>query len=660
MLHHTSKLLVILFFLVSANVFCQPDMKFGKVSKEEIEIKEYALDPSAEAVVLFDYGSAQLDYSMNQGWRVNFKRHCRIKIFNSTGFDWATVSIPLYDYNGIEDDAGVIKGYTYNLENGEITKTKLGKENKFTEQLSKRWKAQKFTMPDVKEGSVIEFTYTISSDYYSEIRDWHFQKPIPIMWSEYTVKYPEYFNYLHLSQGFEQFHTYETKTEGGSLNAGNGQSLSYSTKVFHWAVKDMPALKDEKFISDASNFYQHVEFQLADINTPWNGYEPVLGTWEKINIELLNSDKFGNQLRPKGFYKDVIDNINSKTDKPTEKVEMVFRYVSDNIKWNKRNTYWPDDNTKKAFDEKTGNSAQINMLLISMLKSMDIQAYPVIMSTREYGLINPVHPILDKYNYLIAEVIVDGKSILLDATERNLPLGMLPSRSLNQLGRRICKENPGWVNLEPGFAYDVLNFYTAVISEDGQLTGQGQRKKDGYSARNVRNKIDQDGQDKYIESVKEKLPDWSIENYNIENYDDVYSSVKEKFDFSVENAVMAAGNMMYVNPIFDREENENPFKKDVRKLPIDFVYPVHEKYIVNFDVPEGYDIEEIPESISLTTPDNSCSFVYHVKKFGNKIQVNYDFNVNRSFYGSQEYGQLKEFFDIVYSKTEEQLVLKKL
>lgn len=634
-------------------------IKFGKVSKEELLMEKYDKDPSAEAVVLCDYGTASIEHSRNQGWTLDFKRTCRIKIFNPDGFKWATEKIHLYDYGGIEQDLGGLKGYTYNLENGKIVESKLDKENIFTEKINDRWYATKFVMPNVKAGSVIEFTYSIYSDYIVELREWQFQKAIPVAWSEYTVKTPEYFTYLHLAQGFEQFEEYEVTSQAGSHASQRGL-LNYKINVYHWLAKNMPALKNESYITNAANFYQKVEFQLATYRSPDGMFEPILGTWDKINSELLASSDFGTQTRPKGFYKDILATITASAKDQKEKAALIYKYVSENIKWNEINSFIPDENIRKIFDEKTGRSAGINMLLISMLNAAGIAAQPVITSTRNHGVVNPIHPILDKYNYLLAEAIIDGQPYLMDATSKNLALGMLPPRALNQLGRRISKDNPGWVDINPTYADEEMKYYILSVSEDGSVKGNLQRKKAGYNALKTRNKINLDGLEKYVKEMKEGLPSWEIENHKIENVENVSADITEKFDFSISNGAMAAGNMIYFRPLLDKGNNENPFKKEIRKLPIDFTYPLHEKYVVQISIPEGFVVEEMPKSVRLMTPGNACKFIYSIRNAGNLIQLTTEFNINKSFFGPDEYAHLKEFFNIVISKTQEQIVLKKI
>ena len=57
-------------------------------------------------------------------------------------------------------------------------------------------------MPNVKEGSVIEYKYTIRTNNIGMLRDFDFQTDIPVNYSEYKTYIPEYFIYNTKMKGF--------------------------------------------------------------------------------------------------------------------------------------------------------------------------------------------------------------------------------------------------------------------------------------------------------------------------------------------------------------------------------------------------------------------------------------------------------------------------
>lgn len=657
----------------------KPPIKLGDVPNEDVILKEYAPDPDADALILCDYGYLDFSYDLNEGeWVNTLNRICRIKIFNDDGYQWATQQISLYDDNKTEQSISQIKGYTYNMENGKLVKTKLEKDHIFEEKASENYNRTKFTMPNVKEGSVIEFSYSIRSNYITILDKWQFQRSIPVKWSEYIVSIPEYLYYLKNMQGFEKFYQYETSTKPRSItwtNTKRGSASLYGTtqtthsnnkfdykdNVSHMVAKDLVALKDENFVGNFNNYFLSIDFQLSNYRTFSDVNHSILGDWNQVIDKFLKDyEDFGPNLNPKSFYKDVTSKIMTEYQDPIQRTAAVNHFVSNHMKWNDSNGIVPRQNIKKSYDEKSGTCADINVLLVSMLRAVEIDADPVIISTINHGLVHPISPIIDKYNYLIVRAIVDGKTILLDATEKDFPLGMLPYRCLNQRGYAISKSNPGWVDLTPQTGQEKVTFCQMNLQEDGTMKGSVSYKLDGYSAVGLRNNISQDGKEKYIENLKSSHASWAITNVEIDVPEKGGESVKEQIDVEVSGSAESMGNLIYLNPIISDRIEENPLKQNERKLPIEFIVPVKKRYISSIAIPDGYAIDELPESINLATSDGTANLKYSVQSNGKNIQLNHSWQIDKSFYAPDKFQELKEFYAMLVAKHNEQIVLKKV
>lgn len=654
----------------------KPPIKLGDVSREEIEMTSYQADPDANAVVLCDYATLIFDFNTtNWQWENRLKRICRIKIFNDDGYKWATESVLLYDNNKLEESISQIKGFTHTLEDGKLVKSKLSKGDIFTEKASKNYNRVKFTMPNVKEGSVIEFSYNVTSNYITILDRWQFQKSIPVKWSEYIVSIPSYLTYLKNSTGFESFYKFETNSRSRSINqlqykradplsgvasSTSQQKQDYKDEVMRWVAKDMPALKDENFVGNYNNYMQGIDFQLSNYRTLSNENRTILSDWSGLVDRFINDyDDFGPNMKKKTFYKEVTNQINSEYEDPIARTSAVYNFVSKHMKWDERKGYIPNQSIKKSYEERSGSCADINALLVSMLRAVEIDADPVVISTIDNGQVHPLYPMINKYNYLIVRATIDGKSVLLDATEKDLPFGVLPYRCLNQRGYAISKNRPGWVDLNPIQSMGKSTMCILDLDNQGLMTGTVSHKNNGYRAVNIRKKIARDGEDKYIENLKSSSTDWEIENVEIDVPKDINTAVKEKINLTVNNAAEAMGNMIYINPIISDKIEENPLKQEERKMPIEFVVPIKNDYRLNLTIPEGYVVDELPESISIVTPDRTASLKYIVQVNGRNLQLVHSWQIKESFYTQDKFPDLKEFYAVLVSKQNEQIVLKK-
>ncbi|MDP4265231.1 MAG: DUF3857 domain-containing protein, partial [Bacteroidota bacterium] len=191
------------FLIWTLSVFSQesPNVKYGKITASDLAKKSYEADTGASAVVLYEIGNTKIKGNSKGWFSLEFTTHRRIHILNKNGFDQATVEIPLYTAGEDEEKLDELKAVTYNLENGKVSESKLDKNSLFKEKKNKNLIIQKFTMPGVKEGSVIEYEYKITSDFLFNLQPWAFQGTIPRLWSEYKLALPQFLNYILIAQG---------------------------------------------------------------------------------------------------------------------------------------------------------------------------------------------------------------------------------------------------------------------------------------------------------------------------------------------------------------------------------------------------------------------------------------------------------------------------
>src|SRR4051794_4574825 len=185
----------------------QSKFKFGDVKPEDFELKVYAIDSDAAAVYLSDIGTTNFVGNKSRWFDHVFKHYARIRILNKTGYDAATWKINLYRSGSRSEELSDVKCATYNLENGKVVKTDIDEQNIFEDNINNNYTQKKFTLPAIKEGSIIEVSYTVTSPFNNELQPWLFQNTdYPRLWSEYQVGIPETLNYFFINQGLDSFY----------------------------------------------------------------------------------------------------------------------------------------------------------------------------------------------------------------------------------------------------------------------------------------------------------------------------------------------------------------------------------------------------------------------------------------------------------------------
>jgi len=174
-------LLTLLFSATFLNSQVEKSSKMGQTSLDELAMTVYDKDSTATAVVLYEHANIYLDKKNGFNTRTDF--YYRIKILDQKAFDLANVVINSYKKEKIID----LKAITYNIsENGKIQTTNLNDNTIFKVEESEAWTAHKFTFPNIKVGSVLEYSYSKISPY-SGIDDWYFQSDIPKIKSEFDA-----------------------------------------------------------------------------------------------------------------------------------------------------------------------------------------------------------------------------------------------------------------------------------------------------------------------------------------------------------------------------------------------------------------------------------------------------------------------------------------
>lgn len=668
--------LVSCFLIVFSSLVYAQDIpiKPGKVTMAELKMKQCPLDSNARAMIICDYGKSYIEYSEANGFQVFFDRILRIKIFTKEGYDWADHSISLYKTGTNKEKVSKLKAFTYNLEGGKIIKEKLKSSDVYSEEKSLHIDLRKFSMPQVRVGSVIEIEYTVASDFFFNLNSWYFQYDIPSQWSEYNVFIPEYYNYKRTYKGYVPLAESESITERKSITLTSkersrglvtqtnfdSQKVDYNELVEHWATKDIPAFIVEEPLTSVENYISKMEFELSSIHPPYGVPTYYTKTWEDINKLLMDDEDFGSQLRGDGYLKVEIAEINQADTSEMKKMVHAYNFIQKHMKWNGYNSIYVEDNLKSAFNDQSGNSAEINLLLVVLLNSLGIESNPVILSTRANGIIYPTQPYLSSFNYVIAQAELDGQFYLLDATDPKMPFGMLPVRALNGEGRLISKDKSEWVSLDTDKPYKTFWMYTLSLNEEMEFTGEIQAGFNDYAAIIQRNKMtNYTNDDDYIKNIQDSNTGLTINSFELINgkiYDEPY---KQKFDVTIIDKTEGSEDIIYFNPMFYEAITENPFKLVERKYPVEFAYPTNNTCMMMITIPDGYKVDEMPESVLVQLPDNGGSFRYTSKIIGNKLQIMSKIEITNKTFLPENYEYLKEFYNHVIAKHAESVVLSK-
>jgi hypothetical protein len=652
------KLLATLFLVcLSAGAFAQQNgFPFGEPVFRYFEQKAPANDTSAVAIIVNEFGEAHV--SSEGDHNLIFEHHYLIKILKQAGVEEANIAIPIYKSDKSSEKIISIEAASYNIVDNKIQQTLLSQKNIFTENTEKYVDLKKFTIPNVRVGSVIEVYYTLETPFFvRNFRKWEFQSHLPKLQSEYWASIPGNYNYNISLTGFLKLKKNESVIIKDCFQAGGNKS---DCARFKYSMQNIPAFIEEDYMTASSNFISAVDFELLEIKYFDGRIDKVTNDWEDADQEMIRDPKFGLQLRKgKDLNQKIAPLLQGVTD-PLEKAKKIYDFIKSWYTWNHYYGKYSDLGIKKAFDAKTGNIADINLSLIAAMQSNGLDAEPVVLSTRENGLPTDLFPVLSDFNYVIAKLKIGDKTYLLDASDEFLPFGMLPERCLNGRGRVFTDKRPSyWIDLKPTEKYQRVTILDLELQPSGVFTGTIEHSYRGYSAFEKRKRIASfSSQDDYLTDMKKKLTSITINKYEVKGEKDINSPVVEKFEVEIEGFDNLNSENLLLNPFFTGKIEQNPFRSNERLYPVDYGAPLETSIVLNLTYPTSIVLVSGPEKVNISLPNAGGKYLFDVNEVGNRLTVNYVLSINKTLFSSQEYNALKEMYNRVIQTQQTDFLFK--
>lgn len=675
-LHAACTIAAFAFLVSSESLYAQPDgVKFGKVTAQDFAVNEQQW-PNAEAVALFDVGRTRFEYDQQKGFYTKFVRQTRIKILSESGLDWADVELPYYESKDGKEVISAVKASTYNMVGGAIQETKMDRNAVFEEKVDKNRRKLKFTLPNVQVGSVIEFTFEINSDFLASLPTWYFQHTIPCVWNELEVEIPEYFNYSQLMVNRDPFEKAATGSSTQSVtfiytenlskdpklvnNRSRSNTVNFQNTRWTWVQENIPSFGNEPYVANIEDHLEHIKFSLSSASLPSSGYQNVTPTWPKL-VQGLNEDPDFGKYADKASQLDewITSDIRGISD-TLARAAAVYQLVQKQFKWNEQYRIFAEQPMNDLLKKRTGNSAELNFLLIGLLRQAGLEAYPIMLSTRSNGRPNRLIPLLREYNHVVTCLIRGDNAHYFDASNALLPPEILGPECFNGEGVLITQNNYFWLPLAGNFKEVAYHSISAKLTDAG-LEGQISMGYKGFSALNMRNHINSESAEAAAKKDLERLlVEGSLSDVNFEPANPREASVKGTMKFSAKGFVEGGDPMLYIDPRMGFGFYENPFKSPDRKFEVDFGYPYEETVQFIFDIPQGYELVETPATKRIAWEDGSLKFDYLADKTASQVRITYRFTRKKSVFPPEQYKDLREFYDQVVAISSGQVVLKKL
>ncbi|MDL2224378.1 DUF3857 domain-containing protein [Bacteroidales bacterium OttesenSCG-928-M06] len=643
---------ILMIIIVRFPVYSQEKftLTVDEISDTEITMTSYDADPDADALILYEIGKTSFVANQQEtSFSLHMYKKSRIKIFNEEGIKYATIKIPYYTQGNKTEKIQNLKAITYNYENGELIQTPLDLNQVYEEGMTYNWKRIVFTMPDIKPGSIIEFEYTVISPFLIHLREWEFQHNIPVLYSGFEFRVTPFYEYVYILRGAKQFDVFDSSI----LPLGHTfQDVAYKEVKYYMAMQNIPAFKDEEFITSPSDHLISLSLQMSQVNWPGAKSKEIMTTWPAMCNTFLREDFFGKYLNAaEKAAKNILPELDLENKSQKEKIRMITEYVKQNYTWNNKSDKYTGRKIESLLKEKKGNSAELNLLLTGLLKKAEIPAKPVILSTRRHGAIPKNYPFFMFINYVIAYVSIDGEDYFLDATEPLLPFGELPERCINVDGLIVEKNSDQWIrlaqnNLSAAKKDIRISFNDPQMNVDITYETVG---NEAYQYRIMNNEDKNIIKDIFNNKGKVSTSDITFENEHNPDLPFIFSW-KDIYPYQ------GGKEKIILPPFLDHSLYNNIFDQKSRTLPVDMVYQKTMDYSSEITIPENYTIEYVPENRE--HEGNAINYEYKTEVRENKLITTAKYRFNKNIFDPEEYKELKDTYEQIIKLFNDPIILK--
>ncbi|MEQ8518410.1 MAG: transglutaminase domain-containing protein [Cytophagales bacterium] len=651
-----------LFLFITTNISAQHSRVWGQINKEDWDLEVFEEDPDAEALVLYDVAHSKfIDITEEKGsftvygYNIEFTRKKRIKILKQSGIERANLSIGVYEAKGEGEKFRYLTAHVYNRdEKGSIQKTELNQESIYKEKINDNFSRYKAACPDVKVGSIVEYTYTLESPYKFNLYDWEFQTDIPTLYSQYRIDMIPFYEYNFIAQGLDKF-DYHTSYQADTKRSSKYYGVDFYDVINVYGMSNIPAFKEESFITTKDDYLMKMDFQLSKYQASKTTKKEVMSTWPKLCNDLIQSERYGVYLKDsRSIAKKVLaKEISNLSQDKKEKARQIIEYVKKNYTWNGNYSYSATQKAKNFYKIRKGSSADINLFTVSLLREAGLKSRPVILSTRGHGKIKFNYPYMSFFNHVIVFVMEEEFKYLADASEKLISYNRIPVNCMNSRGLVVSANSDDWVDLEINANSQNKIVLNLTINPDslkcsGNVTIQALEYAAFYKRDNYKDDTDE---------LKDYLKKNGFES------DKVKSINFEKLEMPY--IIAAQGNSeiesiegdLIIKPFLDFPYLENPLKLKTRDYPIDFALTREDQMESTIIIPDNYKPYELPESISID--NNLVKINLDYKQEGTQLVINGLYAIKKSIYEPNEYSTIKEYFQTIVDQFNKEIVLVK-
>lgn len=627
---------------------------FGTITGADFTDREEPLDENADALYLMSYGESYI----NSSAEIVHTVHHRIRILREAGLSEADQEITFssaYSRANVRD----VIAHTVNQDaNGRIRKTRVGRGGVFSEKVTNDISRIRITFPDVRVGSIIEFSYIIHIKGFFFYPTWYLQREYPTLDSEYVTFIPNTLQYVMVRNGFvnieqSQPMLYRDTARRGIYAPQEGGSMTT------FRARNIPALVEEPFITTLTDYQARLRFQLQ--GTSFTGERPqtYMSTWPKLTVDLLDADYFGKKIPTGRAVRDAYEAIApADTLSALGRAMAIYDHVVTTFDASRGFEAAPETDFGTLLTRKTGSTADVAFALIGFLRQAGLDAYPVLVSTRRNGRVAWEYPLISQFNHVVVHLSIGSRYWLLDPVSEDIPFGMLSFESLNREGHLV--KAPGNVRVPLGQRQRAREDVVADVAlhADGSAGITFTFQYTQHAGVLMRQRLREQGRETVLRSLVEDVPNGELLSWDVEGFDDREAPLRISGVLRSTALTSDVGGLTLLDPALFLKWDDNPFKSANRLYPVNFGVEMEENMVLSIRIPAEWEVESLPGT-KQSRVGQGALFQSQFSQRDGVVRASYTVRTTVPEFGAGDYPMLRSFFDDIVGSHAESIVLKR-
>ena len=625
---------IFLFLLIGSDPSLVSELSaqaFPPVATDELKMTAEPLAPGVEAIIL-----ERRDDRDDE--RLKESKYFRIKVLTETGRERANIQIPFNrGYVKVKNvrartiaPDGSISDFHGQIYERELIKGKWG-----------NYVAKVFTLPDVRVGSVLEYSYDLDLTRYPYDANWILNSDLFTRKAHFSFK-PDYRP------------TFFRRSLVWYSNISTGQEPTEGREhVLQMEIYNIPPFVAEDYMPPENELKSRIDFRYVDGGAerdPDKFWKQVSSGW------YLGLERFLG--KPKAM-EEALRQIVLPDDPPETKLRKIYARVQAlrntsldlerTAEDEKRGNEKPAQNVADIWKSGYGTSVELPWLFLGLVRAAGFEAYGCWISDRSEYFFYPQQMRSDRLRNNVVLVRLNGKELFLDPGAPFAPFGVLPWMETSSPGLRLDSNGGSWIHTPApsSSASQIQHDAKLTLLPEGGLEGWVKVSYTGLEAMWLRLKernTDQVGRKAAVEELlRESIPVTADVNLtNRPDWDNAEAPFTAEFTIKIPTWTASAGHRVLVPVGIFSAAEKHIFESSVRIHPIYFAYPYGQSDDVTIELPDSWQVVALPQALKKTSYDIAYSIsASRDKQF---LHIKRELNSDIYMLGKERYPTLQGFF----------------